>query len=158
MNATLEQRILRLEDLEEIRHLTARYADAINKGWKGKTVDLDTVAQVFAADAHWESHEGEVTVGIDAILAVLPAATSVVEFSMHAFVNPIILVDGDTATGHWLMWVASVIADDPRAVYMSADMTYIRTEHGWRIHTVKVDYGTKLSTADSADGAQQART
>ncbi|WP_228002293.1 hypothetical protein [Nocardia australiensis] len=32
---TLEQRIRRLEDLEAIRDLTARYADAINKGWNG---------------------------------------------------------------------------------------------------------------------------
>ncbi|MEU4838560.1 hypothetical protein [Nocardia testacea] len=38
----------RLEDLEAIRDPTARYADAINKGWNGKTVDLDAVAQVFA--------------------------------------------------------------------------------------------------------------
>src|SRR5690349_12067713 len=64
MNATLQQRIQRLEDLEAIRDLTARYADAINKGWNGKTVDLDAVAQVFTTDASWESHEGEVTVGM----------------------------------------------------------------------------------------------
>ncbi|MGY5309571.1 nuclear transport factor 2 family protein [Nocardia gipuzkoensis] len=147
MNATLQQRIQRVEDLEAIRDLTARYADAINKGWNGKTVDLDAVAQVFATDARWESHEGEVTVGIDAILAALPAATSVVEFSMHAFVNPIIDLDGDTATAHWLMWVASVMAGDPRAVYMSTDISYLRTSDSWRIHTVKVHFGTKLSTS-----------
>ncbi|WP_433715788.1 nuclear transport factor 2 family protein [Nocardia sp. CA-084685] len=134
MNATLQQRIQRLEDLEAIRDLTARYADAINKGWNGKTVDLDAVAQVFATDARWESHEGEVTVGIDAILAALP-------------VNPIIVLDGDTATAHWLMWVTSVMAGDPRAVYMSTDITYLRTSDSWRIHTVKVDFGTKLSTS-----------
>lgn len=145
MDDALRERIQRLEDLEAIRDLTARYADAINKGWNGKTVDLDALAHVFATDARWESHEGEVTDGIDAILAEVPATTSGVEFSMHAFVNPIIDLDGDTATAHWLMWVTSVMAADPRSVYMSADITYIRNSDSWRIHTVKVDFGTTLS-------------
>lgn len=122
-DTTLEQRLRRLEDIEAIRGLTARHADAINKGWNGKTLAL----------------------GADAIAAELPEATGMVEFSMHAFLNPIITVDGDTSTGHWLMWIASLIADSPRAIYMSADMTYTRTDQGWRIHTVRVDHGTKLS-------------
>jgi putative polyketide hydroxylase len=68
-----------------------------------------------------------------------------VQFSMHAFLNPVITVDGDTATGHWLMWIASLIADSPRTVYMSADMTCTRTDQGWRVHTVHVDHGTESS-------------
>lgn len=145
MTAALEQRVGRLEDIEAIRDLTARYADAINKGWNGKTLDVDAIRDIFVTDARWESHEGEVTVGADAIAAKLPEATAMVELSMHAFVNPIITVDGDAATGQWLMWIASVVTDNPRAVYMSADMTYTRTDTGWRIHTVRVDYGTLLT-------------
>ena len=49
--STLEQRIRRLEDLEAIRDLTARYANAVNKGWNGKTLDLDAIGDIFAADA-----------------------------------------------------------------------------------------------------------
>ncbi|WP_369204913.1 hypothetical protein [Streptomyces sp. PU-14G] len=60
---TLEERILRLEDIAAIRDLTARYADAINKGWNGKTVDADAIPNLFAADARWESFDGEVTHG-----------------------------------------------------------------------------------------------
>ena len=32
---TLAQRVQRLEDIEAITDLTARYATAINKGWNG---------------------------------------------------------------------------------------------------------------------------
>jgi hypothetical protein len=44
-----------------------------------------------------------------------PAATAKVAFSMHAFLNPMISVDGDTATGSWLLWIASIYDDDPGA-------------------------------------------
>ncbi|MDJ1134749.1 nuclear transport factor 2 family protein [Streptomyces iconiensis] len=145
---TLEERILRLEDIEAIRDLTARYADAINKGWNGKTVDADAIPDIFAADARWEGFDGEVTHGADAIAAVLPKATSVVQLSMHTFLNPVITVDGDTATGDWLMWVGSVMADNPRSVYMSADMTYTRTDKGWRIQSVLIGFGTMVRGSD----------
>jgi hypothetical protein len=92
---------------------------------------------------------GIATEGLDAILAGLPEHTAVVQFSMHAFVNPVITVDVDTATGTWLMWVASIIGNDPRAVYMSADMAYTRTTEGWRINGVDVHQGMLLSATPS---------
>ncbi|MEU7044066.1 nuclear transport factor 2 family protein [Streptomyces varsoviensis] len=147
---TFEERILRLEDLEAIRDLTARYADAINKGWNGKTVDADAIPHIFTADARWENFDGEVTHGADAIAAELPKATAGVQFSMHTFLNPVITVDGDTATGNWLMWVGSVIAGSSRSVYMSADMTYTRTDEGWRIQSVLIGFGTMVRGSDGA--------
>lgn len=147
--STHEQRIQRLEDLESVKDLTARYADAVNQGWAGKTLDLNAIPDIFTADTRWTSVELGTTVGADAIAAVLPAATAMVEFSMHAFLNPIITVDGDTATGSWLMWVASVFNTEPGAVYMSADMTYTRTAKGWRIQTVDVHNGLHISAGSA---------
>ncbi|WP_344564421.1 hypothetical protein [Streptomyces axinellae] len=57
-------------------------------------------------------------------------------------------IDGDTATGDWLMWVGSVMADNPRSVYLSADMTYTRTDKGWRVQTVLIGFGTMVRGAD----------
>jgi hypothetical protein len=142
---TLEQRIKRLEDLEAVKDVTARYAAAVSKGWNGKTVDLAAIGSVFASDARWESRDmGLAADGVDAIIASLPRSTSMVEFSMHAFLNPVITLDGDTASGSWLLWIASVIGQDPRAVYLSADMTYTRTDQGWRIQAVDVHHGLRL--------------
>jgi SnoaL-like protein len=142
---TLEQRIKRLEDLEAVRDVTARYAAAVSKGWNGKTVDLAAIGSVFACDARWESRDmGLAADGVDAIIASLPRSTSMVEFSMHAFLNPVLTLDGDTASGSWLLWIASVIGQDPRAVYLSADMTYTRTDQGWRIQAVDVHHGLRL--------------
>jgi putative polyketide hydroxylase len=93
---------------------------------------------------------GITTEGLDAILAGLPEHTAVVQFSMHAFLNPVITVDADTATASWLMWVASIMGNDPRAVYMSADMAYTRTDEGWRIHGVDIHRGMLLSATCAA--------
>jgi hypothetical protein len=141
----LEQRIKRLEDLEAVKDVTARYAAAVSKGWNGKTIDLAAIGSVFASDARWESRDmGLAADGVDAIIASLPRSTSMVEFSMHAFLNPVITLDENTASGSWLMWIASVIGHAPRAVYLSADMTYTRTDQGWRIQTVDVHHGLSL--------------
>jgi hypothetical protein len=63
------------------------------------------------------------------------------------FLNPVISVDA--ATGSWLMRVASIIGNDPRAVYLNADMTYARTDQGWRIHGVEVHHGMVLSASSA---------
>jgi putative polyketide hydroxylase len=63
---------------------------------------------------------------------------------MHAFLNPVITVDVDAARGSWLMWIASIIGNDPRAVYTSADMAYTRTAEGWRINGVDIHQGMLL--------------
>jgi hypothetical protein len=141
----LEQRIQRLEDIEDIKDVTARYAAAVSKGWNGKTIDLGAIPSIFAADVRWESRDMGIAVdGVDAIIADLPRSTGMVELSMHAFLNPVITLDADTASGSWLMWIASITDGNPRAVYMSADMTYTRTGQGWRIQAIDIHHGMSL--------------
>jgi hypothetical protein len=143
---TLTQRVQRLEDIEAIKDVTARYATAVSKGWNGKTLDLEAIPSIFTTDVHWESKSMGITAdGVDAIVADLPESTAMVQLSMHSFVNPVITIDADTAAGNWLMCIAAIIGDDPRAVYLSADMTYARTGDGWRIRSVDIHYGMFLS-------------
>jgi hypothetical protein len=68
-----------------------------------------------------------------------------IEFSMHAFLNPGITVDGDTAAGSWLLWIASVHHHQPGTAYLSADMNYLRTVTGWRIDEVQINDGIRIS-------------
>jgi hypothetical protein len=80
---TLEARIQRLEDMEEIKKLTATYS----------------------------------------------------------FTNPIIDIDGNTATGTWLLWVAGTNGDDGTEVFQSEDLIYARTPEGWRIKSLNLHFG-----------------
>jgi 2-polyprenyl-6-methoxyphenol hydroxylase-like FAD-dependent oxidoreductase len=140
----LAQRTRYLEDIHAIETLTARYGQAVNKGPDGKGVDLAAIPAIFTADARWSSDGLDTTVGAAAIAAELPTATTAVDFSMHAFLNPVTAVDGDRATGSWLLWIASVLDHRPGAVYLSADLSYLRTTDGWRIDSVHIYDGIRI--------------
>jgi hypothetical protein len=135
-----------LEDVEAITNLTYRYARAIDKG-PDRDVDLAAIPNLFTADARWSSDTLGTAVGADAIAAELPTATAGIERSSHAFLNPIITVDGDRATGAWLLWIASVHDHQPATVYVSADLSYSRTRDGWRIDAICIGGGIRIPTS-----------
>ncbi len=114
-----------------------------------KTLDLAAIADVFTADACWSSDDFGTTVGAEAIAAELPAATARVSCAMHTFLNPIITVVADTATGRWRLWIASDYDGRPGTVHMDAEMTYARTSTGWRIKTVHVGRGFRIPAGTS---------
>ncbi len=142
----LEERIKKLEDIEAIKDLMAHYAFYTNKGWNGKVVNVEEMPSIYAKDAKVESADMHVTiVGLDEIMKDLPNSTVGVDFSMHSFLNPIIEVDGDKAMGKWLLWIGSKVKGSARAVFMSADFTYVRTTQGWRIQTGNAHFGMLLA-------------
>ncbi len=143
--ASLEERVQRLEDIEAIKDLTARYASCVDKGLNGKTVDLDGLRSVFAEDATWESADMQISgAGIDQIVQGVKDQTAVVEFSMHSFTNPLITVHTDQATGTWLLWIASKIGGQTKEVFLGEDVTYVRTSRGWRMKSVNLQVGMAL--------------
>lgn len=144
---SLEQRLQRLEDIEAIKDLMARYFFHINKGWNGKEVDVAAMPTIFAEDATWESEAmGMRAEGLPQIMSTLQSATEHTGFSMHSFTNPVIEVSGDQATGNWLMWIGSRRGGGPpNEVFMSEDVTYVRTPQGWRVRTVDIHFGMMLN-------------
>ena len=144
----LEQRIQRLEDIDAIKILTASYSFAINKGWNGKTVQVDAMPSIFTHDARWESKAMGVTAeGLAEIVQALKEQTEHTDFSMHSYTNPVIQVEGDSATGNWLFWIASRRnGGPPNEVFMSEDIVYVRQPEGWRIQRVDVHFGMMLVT------------
>lgn len=144
--ASLEERVQRLEDLEAIKDLMARYSHHINKGWNGEEVDLDAMPSVFAEDIEWTSwNAGTPETGIERGTEILREETGWIDFSMHSLTNPIIAIDGDKATGNWLMWIASKRKGfTPNQIFMSLDITYARTARGWLIKTLDMHFGMML--------------
>jgi ketosteroid isomerase-like protein len=97
---TVEDRIRVLEDIEEIRRLTARYCVAIADG------DLEALVGLYGADGSFESERGRFA-GSDELRAFY---TRVVEPPTNKpFVhNHLIDVDGDDATGIYAVEVHSM--------------------------------------------------
>jgi SnoaL-like domain len=143
---TLAESIRRLEDVEAITNLTYRYARAVDKA-PDRDVDVAAIPYLFTVDARWSSDTLGTTIGAAAIAAELPTATAAIEHSSHAFLNPVITVDEDRATGAWLLWIASVHDQQPAAVYLSAELSYRRTDNGWRIAAIHIGDGIRIPTA-----------
>lgn len=136
MTLTTEQRLQRLEDGEQIRTITAKYAEAVDRGYLGQSVDAAALEQLFEPDARWTCVEaGYDLVGRDAVIAAL--VESPVTFAMHSFTNPIINLDSaeGTANASWTLWVAL----DQRDLRLQTEhITYKRRTGGWAISWIDV--------------------
>ena len=142
--SSLEDRVKLLEDIESIKKLTATYAHYVDRGWNERAVNAAGLPTVFAEDATWKYDAGPVDVsGRDTIVAMLTGPSPAV-FAQHSFSNPIIDVDGDTATGSWLLWVGVDMGDGAKEVFQSEDLTYVRTSSGWVIKSIDLRFGRML--------------
>jgi hypothetical protein len=132
--SALEKRLRLLEDIEEISKLKARYCNYVDGGWDRLTHDYDGVASIFTEDGIWEAGNrpelrGETREGIREYFK----AAQNISLAFHRITNPIIEVNGDTATGNWhvlvalthpngeSVWIGGVYNDD-----------FVRTGEGWK--------------------------
>ncbi|MDX1383576.1 MAG: nuclear transport factor 2 family protein [Thermoanaerobaculia bacterium] len=131
----LEARVRRLEDVEAIRRLKARYCFACDAGY-----DVEALAELFTEDAVWDGGALGVAEGREAIRRFFERAPQAMSFAVHMVTNPLIEIDGDTATGAWYLLQAATHAPSESAVWGSAryDEEYVRTETGWKFRRLRL--------------------
>ena len=139
-------------DLTAISNLKYTYGEVIDRlvrdGGKG---DPSGLLSVFTEDASLNLIEaGLIHVhGHDAIIDLftntLPPA---VAWMWHAFHNPLVTIDGDKATGHWLLlaYSAETAGAAPRATVGRYEEEYVRTAQGWRTSAVTFMLGALYNT------------
>jgi ketosteroid isomerase-like protein len=134
--SSLEARIRRLEDIEALKQLKHRYCTLCDDGYVA-----DPLAALFAEDAVWDGGPLGRFEGREAIRAFFAGCSKVVSFAIHHVTNPVIEVDGDRATGDWLLWEPIVFARGERAVWMAARYhdRYRRIGGEWRFEHVAID-------------------
>jgi uncharacterized protein (TIGR02246 family) len=132
----LARRIQTLEDIEAIRRLKARYADACDRNY-----DADTLASLFAEDAVWDGGTFGRYEGREAIRRFFQGVSSDIPFAMHYMVNPIIEVAGDTATGKWHLFQTCTFAEGNQAIFGAAryDEEYHRIDGEWLFWRLKLN-------------------
>ena len=135
----LEARLRRLEDIEALKQLKAQYCAACDDGY-----DADRLASLFTEDAVWDGGRTfGVASGREAIRRHFQGASARVTIARHQVMNPIIDVDGDTASGHWLLFQPCTSAgrDGEQATWLAATYadTYARTDGGWLISRTTID-------------------
>lgn len=128
-------------DRDAIRHLLARYT---YHGDRGRLAEL---AACFAEDGTIEYPGNRVT-GPEAIAATLSGTramrNSALTFVRHHITNPLIEVDGDTASARSYFAVTSPIGPDHSGTYSDR---LVRTPAGWRfsLRLVRVDWQAENS-------------
>lgn len=141
MSKTLEQRVQVLEDREAIIKLKAAYVNYNDGGWNGPThTNPRAVADMFVEDGVWDGRPGSGYAQGRADIIKLFEGFGVVPFIVHYVTNPLIEIDGDSATGHWhalvtmtmpgqnALWVLGLYKEE-----------YVRTGAGWKFKTLRFE-------------------
>ena len=105
--AELQERITRLEDIEAIKRLKARYCEICDH----EGYDADAMASLFTEDGVWDGEGVGRAEGREAIRELFAGIAKVTGGSQHIVANPLIEVDGDQAQGVWHL-IAAVTQSD----------------------------------------------
>ena len=132
----ITEKLLWLADIEEIKQLKARYAAACDDDY-----DADVIADLFTEDAVWEGGMMGHAETREGIRTFFQNASKVVSFAVHGLGNPIIEIDGDTATGRWYLHQPMTLAGSESSYWFCAQYRdqYVRTPLGWRFQNVRVE-------------------
>ncbi len=145
--ASLEERITVLEDIRAIERLKAHYAFCADAKYtdnherKPQEV-IDTIAwdqcSVFSEDAVWDNGLFGCFNGKNAIWEFLRATPW--KFSVHMFMNPLIDIQGEVATGSWVLWEVATLTESDKAMFLSATLAddYIKIDGSWYTSRVKM--------------------
>ena len=112
---TLETRVSKLSDIDEIKRLKARYAAACDNDY-----DADAIAELFTEDAVWEGGKFGKAEGRENIRRFFRHAPGVFSFAIHNVMNPRIEVEGDRATGRWYLMQPATREQGTEAVWLAA--------------------------------------
>ena len=139
-NEELSVRIQRLEDIEEIKQLKARYCLYCDGGWPEKSgTHAGPIAELFVEDGEWDGSPGlPAAKGREAIRRLFVDCRNI-PFAYHPVTNPIIEVNGDTATGNWhLIGVGDMPGGISGFFLGGYEEDYVRTPDGWRYKRMRI--------------------
>jgi uncharacterized protein (TIGR02246 family) len=125
------------EDVHAIRRLKHEYCFAIDGG------DYETWTSLFTEDGRFVRDSGETFEGHEEIHRFASEGfDEAFEHSAHVVTNPVIDVEGDTATGRWYLLLFYRDADGNGGwTQASYDDRYRKVDGEWRVASSEVTYG-----------------
>lgn len=129
---SLEQRLRRMEDLEEIRSLRNMYHFFINEK------QVDRLPEIYTDDAVFSMDDSLEWVGVKQIVAGLHEVGERVHFLKHFIHGHEIKLAGDTGTGFAYLDARYAMGERSLVVTARYDDDYVRTAQGWRMQRTRV--------------------
>lgn len=132
--AALEKRITRIEDIESIKQLKATYCDICDDDH-----NPDRITTIFADDGIWEGESFGQAQGHAAIRELFKKFQTLISFSQHQVLNPIIKIDGDRATGIWYFFGPFTFYKENQAKWLAAryEDDYVKVNGEWKIQHLR---------------------
>ena len=130
----LEQRLTRMEDIEAIKQLKAEYCDICDDDH-----NPDRITTIFAEDGIWEGAGFGKAQGHAAIRELFKKFQTMISFSQHQVLNPVIKIDGDRATGIWYFFGPFTFYKDNQAKWLAARYQddYVKVNGEWKIQHLR---------------------
>jgi SnoaL-like domain len=133
----LEQRLSRLEVIEEIKRLKARYCAYCDDKY-----DPDGIAGLFTENGTWDGESFGRYIGREAIRAFFQRASGEITFAAHLVLNPIINVtDADHASGKWRLIMPATVRVDGRSearwLVGAYEERYVQVGGAWLFESLK---------------------
>ena len=112
----LEQRLIRVESIEAIRTLKARYCDLCDEGY-----DADALCALFTEDAVWDGGKLGVYEGIEKIHEFFVDMPNVMSFAIHNVTNSAVelSLDGQSAVARWYLIQMATQKEQNLAVWLT---------------------------------------
>lgn len=131
----LEARITRLEDLESIKQLKARYCEICDAGH-----DPERIVSIFTENAIWEGRGIGRAEGHQEIKSLFQGFKESISYSQHMVMNPIIEINGSSANGVWYFFGPFTFIKDNQAMWQAARYheDYEKIEGTWKIRHLRV--------------------
>jgi SnoaL-like domain len=131
----LTKRITRLEDVEAIKQLKARYCSICDDNH-----DPERITGIFSEDGEWEGRGIGHAKGHAEIRELFKGFQRAISYSQHMVMNPIIDVQGDHATGVWYFFGTFTMRDGKQAKWQAARYRedYVKVNGEWKIRHLRV--------------------
>jgi len=131
----LAKRITRLEDIEAIKQLKARYCTICDEDH-----NPDKITSVFSEDGVWEGRGIGHATGHAEIQELFKGFQRMIGYSQHMVVNPLIEVNGDQAKAVWYFFGAFTMRDGNQAKWQAARYheDYVKVNGEWKIRHLRI--------------------
>jgi hypothetical protein len=131
----IEDRIRRLEDMEAIKLLTARYAEINDTG-----KDPDAMVALFATNGIWENPAYGIFVGREEMRSYWKEQGEATSFSLHYLTNHIIDINesGTEAGGRWYQFGTFIQGSQAYWVGIWYSAEFRKIEGEWFFSSMKL--------------------
>lgn len=132
MSPSVEERLARLEDLEGIRNLARRYADAV---WRR---DVEGAIALFTDDGVMDTGDRPPIRGRAALTEAYREMVGGANEFLPFVANHVIDLDGDRATGRCYLDLRATVNGERKIGGGHYEDIYARTADGWRFASRKL--------------------